>query len=243
MSPRGHEDWGVSSSAVQASPDTPAADLAARLGALSLYDQTGQLLFADGFEHGFAPWTQQTSGLGASIVLTAGKSFIGGYSARATGGSDGNRYAGVTKALPVPFLSRWGLEGRATTQSVGGEFSLSLRHHTGSHLVHYEVRFDMATTALKVLQSDGTYATVVSSSNVDQGIDIWHPFKAIIDLDNRTYIRLLFDDQRVDLTAYSPQVTVNTDQKHIGVDIFCISRAGQNDLIDLDSVILTQNEP
>lgn len=243
MSPRGHEDWGVSSAAVQAAPDLPGAEIAARLGALSTFDQTGQLLFADGFEWGFTPWVSQTAGAGATLTLDGALSYLGGYSAKCTGGSDGNRYAGVTKDLPRPFLSRWGLETRAVLASAGGQLMVRARHATGSLVHTYEVRVDMASGDLTLLQSDGTYVTVRAGALGGQGSAIFHPIKLVIDLVATKYVRVTLDDVALDLSAYAARDTVDASKPFVGVDVFCLSRAGANDVLNLDSVIVTQNEP
>lgn len=243
MSPRGHEDWGVSATAQNASPDLPGAEIAARLGALSLYDQTGQLLFADGFEHGFAPWVPQFVGTGAAVTLRTDGSFLGGYYARLTGGSDSTRLAGLIKDLPRPFLTRWGLEARSRFGQVGGVWRLVFRRYDGTNLHQHEVRVDLSTRDVTVLQADGTYATVATALSFVVGGGIYHPSKLVVDLETDAYVRLGFATVQIDLSAYSARLTADSQRDYIALDITCISRAGFNDYIDVDSVIFTQNEP
>ena len=241
--PRGHEDWGVSTSALNASPEIPTAELAARLGALSLYDQTGQLMFADGFELGLAPYSLNPQGTGASIVLVAGKSFLGAYSAKLTGGSDGLRYARLSKAFPRPFLTRWGVEARAVLNSAGGDFMVNIRRYDGTNEHKWEVLINLTSNAISVLQADGTYATVVANSGYQHGPYIWHPLKLVVDLDGGGYVRLGFATLQLDLSAYSASLTASSNGASIDSDVGVNSDAGANPVVELDSLIYTYNEP
>lgn len=243
MSPRGHEDWGVSSSALNAAPDLPGAEIAARLGALSLYDQTGQLLFASGFERGLVEWVSNLGGAGASVALLASGTFLGAYCARLTGGSDGTQLAEVVKDLPRPFLTRWGLEARARFGQSGGIWRLLFRRYDGTNEHRHEIRLDLLTGNLTLLQADGTYATIAAALSFARGGGIYHPAKLVVDLDNDAYVRLGVGTQSLDLSAYSGRLTADAQLDYIAVNISCISRAGFNDVIDIDSVIVTQNEP
>lgn len=241
--PRGHEDWGVSATAVQAAPDLPGAEIAARLGALSLYDQTGQLLYADGFEEGLAPWSAFAGGAGAATTVIAGRSFLGGYSVRLTGGSNAEQQASLAKNLPRPFLSSWGIESRATLQSAGGEWLMDIRFYDATDEYRYEVRVNMASRDVSVLVAGGGYVTVGTALSFNQGPDIWHPMKLVVDLVARAYKRLVFGPFQIDLSAYTPRVQASASRGYIAVTVACISRAGLNDFLDVDSVIVTQNEP
>ncbi len=241
--PRGHEDWGVSASAENASPDLPTAELAARLGALSLYDQTGQLMFADGFEHGLAPYSIDTQGTGTAKVLTAGHSFLGGYSLRLTGGSDGLRYARCSKNFPRPFLTRWGIEARVVLPAGAGQLHVDIRRYDGTTEHKYELLLDLTTQGIRVLQSDGSYATVTTNANYNNGPDIWHPLKLVVDLDADAWVRLGFATGQYDLSTYSHRDTPNASASYIAMTIGVDSDAGANPEIELDSVIYTYNEP
>lgn len=243
MSPRGHEDWGVATGAQNAAVDVAGSELAARLGALSLYDQTGQLLFASGFEHGLVEWVGNTGGTGAAVTLLASGTFLGAYCARLTGGSDGTQIAEIVKDLPRPFLTRWGLESRGRFGQSGGTWRIMFRRYDGSNEHKHEVRLDLLTGNLTLLQADGTYATVATALSFQRGGGIYHPAKLVVDLDNDQYVRLGIGTQSLDLSAYSGRLTADTQLDYIAVNVSCLSRAGSNDVIDVDSVIITHNEP
>lgn len=241
--PTGHEDWGQSAATATVSPVADLGELAARLGSIDVYSRSGNVFYLDSFESGLAGWQQQLSGIGAAIALDGTVAYSPPVSVRMTGGSDASAFALLTRIMPVVQLARLGAELSFSMPTAHEHISLSVAQTDGANLFRFRIRIDATASQLRVLAADGS-DTVFATPTIETGDErVWHTAKLVVDVANLRYTRFYLDSSSYVLSAFTPFSSALVLFPQLELQLGVVSRAGQNDQMVLDDVILTINEP
>jgi hypothetical protein len=218
-------------------------ELAARIGSPVTYDRSGNVIWYTSFEEGLGSILKQTGGTGAAVDLFFGMSLRGSFSARLTGGSDGNQDAGCLRRIRPIGLTTYGLEATFSMGSDIEDFQIGFQRNTGSILQYWRVRFYLAGDEIQLVNSSFAYEKIADYADWSEDADLWHTAKLVADPTAGKYIKLHFNDQVYDLSDYPCREVANTGDARIELLASANSISGSNGIAYLDDMIATINEP
>lgn len=218
-------------------------ELAACLGPAKRFDRRGQVIWLDGFEAGVFKWVALASGFGAAVDADPNYARTGGYSCKLTGGSDSGRSMSILRILPYPVLSRMGFECSWAFDSDLDRLSLAGKMFDGTNQHTPTVRYDYVNKKLQYLDENNAWVDIVIS------LDLYRPqypfwtWKLVVDFENEKYARLLVNETAHDLSNIAYYKTASALTSQLQVEIYNYSTAGNNAIVYVDDVIITQKEP
>jgi len=218
------------------------ADLVGRLGSPVTWDWRGNVLYMHDFSTGWGPCFSAVTGTGAAIAITPERGGYGGYAVKMTAGSDGTRLARVQLPIGVNPGSRVGVAARFSIYSNTGFVRLMLeRWDSPSSPVGY-VQIDVANKVIQVYDDTPTWQTL-GSVPTSLGSFCYSWLKLVIDQDTGKYERVLYNDKYYDASAYTCSASGVAVEGVVAVSVSNYGRSGANDIVYLDQIVLTVNEP
>ncbi|KKK96081.1 hypothetical protein LCGC14_2666380 [marine sediment metagenome] len=235
-------DWGAQSSQATVHEVTDLGELAVRLGSIVTHDRRGDVIWFDGFEDGLVKWATATFGTGAAVDLSLTKARNGLFAARLVAGSDGGLSARIDKTIPFPVLSPMGAEFSFQLQQNIDNLEFIFDLFDGVDVTQYLITW--SDVANNLLYQDSAGVDQVFASDVSLSITdtLFHTMKLVVDMENKVYARLIIDNTTYLLTDIAALAIADVTTPAVRVRMNLIGRAGDNDLIYVDDVILTQNE-
>ncbi len=219
------------------------AELAVRLGSPVAYDRRGQVVVAENFEAGWARWRPNTGGAGAAVEITPTTAASGGYSLKLTGGSDGIRKAGIDRFVSAWPAGRMGLEFSFALPGPWDSLNGVMILDDGSNIHTMYVKFTYSTGNLEIY--DESLGWVIVGTGQALGINLrwFNTLKIVANIDTLKFVRLMYNQQEIDISAYDVLTGPGGTAPRIDVQINFNSRAGNNDVMYLDDIIVTAAEP
>lgn len=218
------------------------ADLAGRLGSPVTWDWRGNILYVHDFSTGYGPVIAQTAGAGASIVLGPTYGGFGGYALTMTGGSDGSRYARVQLSVGTNPSVRIGVAVRFAISTNTEYVQIQIQRQKGVGSPWAYGRIDVANGQLQVFKSTLAWQNV-GAVDVNLSAFTYGWLKLVINQSTGYYERILYNDVEVDVSAYQCAAIETSIKGAIFAELQNTSRSGENDVVYLDQIVLTVNEP
>jgi len=218
------------------------SELASRLGSSVSWDWRGNVLYEHDFGVGMGCVLPSVSGAGAGISLDAGYWGFGGYSLKMIAGSNASHYArfqlsvGICPSATFGFAVRFSIT--PDTEAVG----LMLEQMVGAGSPWAFVKLDVTNGQLQVYE-DGTGYVNVQAVDIPTVSYAFCWIKVVIDATTGHYVRLMFNDVSVDISAYSYSTIVSATAGLMLCQFTNTGRAANNDVVYVDDIILTVNEP
>jgi hypothetical protein len=214
---------------------------AVRLGSIDMFDRRGKVMLAEGFESGIGHLDTAIGGLGAAVASDATYFKSGAKSCKLTGGSANPWYALVSLWTPYPPLSRLGGEASFAFSNMDA-FQLITYYYDGTNLNQGAIRYDHTNGRLEYYDSAGAWQ-ILATRSLKTGLYVWHTMKVVIDPSTTKFVRAIFDYDQYDLSAKALYSAANATLPAYTAEARCISRNGQNDVVYVDNMIATRNEP
>jgi len=219
------------------------AELAARLGSVVLYEKRGQVFLADSFEHGLAVWKTDKPETLSLISVSPASAFSAGYSIKMTSAAAGDH-----------FLSLYWVSGLCPTTTVGAEvtfapatefvdISIRLNYFSGTHLYQAWLQYDHANNDLEIVKQNLGYQWIADKKAIISAGKGFNRMKIVADLATERYVRCFFNDTEHNLLAYDMRVIEDPLAPQVQLYIWLTGRAGNADIVYIDSVIFTTAEP
>jgi len=167
----------------------------------------------------------------------------GGYSAEMIAGSTANHHAGM----------KW-LGGLYPTGNAGTTFSFSLPglveqvqcflfYNTAAQTIEAELIYDEPSGQLFIIDKFAGPTAIGAVTLPARSANTFSTVKMVLDLVNKKYIRVRFNAQEFDVSAYTIPYSAGAYPNQLQFYIFVVGRAANNDRMYLDNVILTFAEP
>jgi hypothetical protein len=227
------------------------AELAARLGAITTLQRSGQVIYASKFIDGSDGCTLASVGAGTAKVLASG-GVIGNNCIELYSGTGVGHYAEIIKIFPMVDAVKYGYEFYLSIKSTGGVAAqtVSLAIDIVYNLMLYSYLIDFVSEDDKIIIHD------YDAGGIDHPVTLDIPFvihsittkptynfvKLTIDVSNANYLRLLFANLSYNLSPYKPKIVSYTLS---GLSQFNLTM--QYDTLPaysyLGSLIFTMNEP
>jgi hypothetical protein len=241
--PHGTPDWGLTSGLATTYRWADLDELAVRLGSPVSVDRRGDVVFFDDFEHGLDKWSSGSSGAGAAHYLNTGGARSGYFSVRLIAGSDADRLCSLQAPRPIASLSPTGFEYSFSWDGGSEYIGNFIVFYTGSELLGFNARYNALLHTVEVKDSLLGYQPLGTSVFPYTDPLVFHPFKLVVDPITRHFVRVILGASQYDASAFSGEVTPDPTAPNVVLFAIHQGRAGFNDQILVDDVILTQNEP
>lgn len=228
--------WGITTR-------TGNAELACMLGSPVSYDWRGQVLLIDDFSNGLSGYLESDVGAGGDVEVSPDCCASGGFSVKLTGGSSGGiREAMIQRKIGLPKSLRLGLYVRWAAVATPEDFEIGMwARKDGYEYIAY-LRYHFADSKLQYKDSTLTYQDIATVS-LELGVYSFHSLKMVIDVGSGDYLRALLNGEEYDLSAYTMYAAVDAGADMARYEITCKSNSGDNDVIYVDAVVVTVNEP
>uniref|UniRef100_A0A6M3LHZ6 Uncharacterized protein n=1 Tax=viral metagenome TaxID=1070528 RepID=A0A6M3LHZ6_9ZZZZ len=218
------------------------ADMVGRLGSPVTWDWRGNVLYMHDFSTGYGPTFTTTTGTGGAMAIGPERGGYGGYALKMTAGSDSTRLARVQLPVGVNPSARVGFAARFSIYSNTGYVRLMLERWTGATSPVGYAQIDVANKLLKVLDGDSVWQSLGSVPvSLSSFCHSW--FKLVIDPEGGYYERVLYNDEEYDASAHTLASSVIAAEGIVACSVSNYGREGVNDIIYLDQIIVTVNEP
>jgi hypothetical protein len=248
--PRGYPDDNIQASPLgQTIADN--AELAARLGAKTTIQRSGNVIYSTDWSNGASDWLIAPAGFATGLVV-ANNGIISPCSLELYPGDMSGNFIDVHKRFPTIDLhnAAWEfyIDFRSTLPpSVPTvTFIIDIVHN----LTRYFYVFDFlpATQQIDIHYWDATHVLFHAIITLPFALfgsvtnSYWHFVKVTVSPITGTYKSLLIDDQAYDLSAYTPDISpyVNAGYTRLAINY---TDALSNAIVYLGSTVLTINEP
>lgn len=219
------------------------AELAARLWSPVTFDRAGRVVWMDDFNSGLDSWVTVTSGTGAEVRLATTYPEFPPFCVLMTAGSNEDKLALLIQYFAPQELSPLGAEISLGFYSNWDYFDYIMYRFDGSTSYKAAVRLDYTNSKIKVLHSDNAWKDVAALPNLRQGNGVYHKLKFVGDFENNVYDRLILNQTVHDISSYAFYQSASAQGEHFQLHALFTGRAGNNDVVRADGVIITQNEP
>lgn len=220
------------------------AEQAVRAGSFNTYDRRGEVFWQENFEDGLSKWDSNISGAGASVALSVARAHTGSTSVKLVAGSDGNRYAELTRPVAVPKIANViGFEMAWSGDSNVEETQFLVTAYTGTLVLYWGIRTIIATGQVAILTGSGTWTDVGTAIVPYMDTLNFIQFKFVVEYTTLAYKRLLIGPFEIDVKGYKGYYGASAEVGRIHLTGRNIGTAGTNAAAYADNFIITQNEP
>jgi len=219
------------------------AELAARVNAFDVYDRRGQVIWWDRGLGGTAPWIVSPVIGSNKLSLINEYTYFGPYALQLTSDLTTSAFVFMYHILAAAELNKWGAE---VAFGFPGNFErLSIRFMSQDGTNAHAARIDFLRSGDKVQITDenGNLLDVGTLPLLAGNAGVYHHVKMVADFADDMYVRLLIDNQEIDLSAYPLYVYANASGPWQYFQIVLWAEAASVQSVNLGNVILTVNEP
>jgi hypothetical protein len=239
----GKPDWGATAGSQTTYQLQDLAELAVRLGSIVSFDRLGEVIYFDDFEKSLPRYTQQTIGTAAAIAYDTSRARSGLRSLKMTAGSDDIAAAILNMRTADLVPSRIGQQVSFSIDDELAAFELLINHLDGADEWIARVKWEQATQHLLIVDHTASEVVVATGIDLDVSAIDWHTIKLVVDMEIHRYLRVKLDTHVFDLSSYALASAGVSAPPRIEWAVANFGRAGHNDVIYIDDLVLTQNEP
>lgn len=242
--PSGAPDFGRAAASAEVHLVSDLAEQAARVGFINTYHRGGQLFWQDDFETANNnKWAFVIGGTGAAVAISTAQMRNGAQSVLLTAGSTSQNLAQIRRGLGAPGGVKVGIEMSFQLPQPTDNIHINsvLRDGTNSHT--WQVTMDVANNRLEARDSAGVDQIVLDPLDLVEEEEHFHTCKLVLNIATDAYVRFFLDNRSIDLSAHSAQVASDSSPRIWDVSIRNTGRLTVNDLVYVDDMIVTLNEP
>ena len=218
------------------------SELAARLGSSVTWDWRGNVLYAHDFSTGYGPVQKTPHGNGAAVDLGPERAGFGGYALKMTSGSGDWDYAQCRFYVGSNPSARIGIAARFAIDGNTGYAQVHVEHQEGANSPYGSLWLDVANSQLQIYLT-ATGWTDVGAVVVNTYGYTYCWLKLVINQDTGYYERALYNETEIDLSAYPCPTLSSSYVGSIMSSFVNYGRTANNDVVYLDQLVLTVNEP
>ena len=219
------------------------AELAVRLGSPVAYDRRGQVFFVEDFEKGWNRWASHIQGVGAAIALDPTTSATGGYSVKCTAGTTLGKYSYLLYRRGVLPVGRVGIEFSFAVPGTVNFVFLNLSLDDGVAYYGAQFRWYQVGDDLQIDDADLGMTSVGTAKLADLDKRRFNTVKYVVDLGLEEYVRLLFNQQEIDLSGHGVEPGAPGARPRVTIEAGVYGTGGADEVAYIDDVILTFAEP
>lgn len=239
----GAPDWWGTEPTATVHQVQDAGELAVRLGSPVSHDRRGNVVFMDSFEHGFNKWLPATDGTDGSAVLSALLARTGAYSAKITGDSDPTKYMSLYRIMPIPVEGKVGVEVSFTVSGDMDRIEARAVIDNRTDLMRAGVRYNQTDGDFEYYNSAGGWTDIDADVAPYAFGGAFHTMKFVFDTSINEYVRAILNHEEHDILGNAIEVAATGAVENMAIWIEVYSDTGENPVIHVEDIIVTQNEP
>ena len=242
MSPRGHPDWKIPTG-VLSSVEIEASELAVRTGFPDAFEGLGKVIFFELFGTDIGGWEQIGSGTFNGASLQTNRYYWKPASVRVEPGTTLNEESEIQRAAPLLPSRTMGLAVLFAVTTDDVDIQLRLDIHDATNPDRYRVRVIGSGGSIAVLDNASVYQELTTVGNLGSQARDWNYLKMIIDIENRAYKTVQFNDTRLDASAHAPPTFSQSLPDHIIFSLYATDDTGNGEQAYFDFVVLSIDDP
>lgn len=240
----GHADHGLGMAKRTIHAVADLGELAARLGSIDTFDRRGDIVWYDDFEALFNKWAPIVAADIGSVIQSDYIAKRGTHSLELTTGPVAGGATGVYHEEGYPVLSNFGFEAHFHLYHDTIRAYIEARIFTGTQRLRTYLVYERDNSRWRYLDHNGIEQDLLLGVTYPARTTLFVPCKFVIDITNRTYLRGIFSNQEVDMSAFGVQVTPDLiTVPHLQMRILAHTPLTPAQRCYFDNVIITQNEP
>lgn len=218
-------------------------DIAARLGSIKTHDMRGRVWWMDDFDAAGMHWRPTSVGAGGAQHLVSNYVRNGEQALGLQANTGALRESSVERILSLPRTVNMGVE-----LSVANE----VNYRDLQAIIFLDDAVQQTWTRLRINEITGNFEytdefNTFQDSGVDTGISNnllhFHTWKVVFNYATDEYLRLLYDDQEVDLTGTQMSTIGTTGNRWFGIQLHNTGDGVANTWAIFDDAIVTVMEP
>lgn len=241
--PRGQPDFGAYASKEVSASISDIGELAARLGAINIYDKRGDVVDFDNFEEPILKWAKTENG--GSIYLHSAVVKSGSQSCALLTSAGIGDSVSIKKMLNVTPSKRIGLEFSFGTP-ISGLLKALPEYWDGEDYYEPAVELDLDNHLLYVYEGALYTRTLVGDVGTLYyilGGHFFYTMKLVVDFETGKFVRIMFGRYEWDISTLSIFKGPDPSAPHLEFDIYRENTDAVARLTSIDDFIFTQAEP
>lgn len=242
--PHGGPDWGTAGPLATVYTIEDIGELAARLGSIVTFDRRGNVTFLEDFSGNLAKlytW-EGAPAHPSTIIISSEKAISGSFSCKVTTDVYENDGLNIFVALPYPILGKMGVEQCWRRDDNLKILYLGLGLNDGATDYFGYVRWNYATGVWEYQTTGGAWVALTPTATYRN--TLFNHTKVVVDFVNKEYCRLIANERTYDLTDLAVHSWPRVTSPHMWTQFKATnSNLGNNCVMHLDNIIVTQNEP
>jgi hypothetical protein len=240
---RDSPDYGVSDTYLSQTQTLDLGELAVRLGASTLFDRTGTLIYCEQFQGGLNSWLTSGSGANCDPVLSGTYFYHKPYSVRFKTAGLGTVRSVLHSKLPFPYQTRMGVEFAYNQGVPVNIFDCYMDLYTGTQLITPYIRLDFTNNKVQIRDKDYNWVDVHTGTSGPGYSGIFNPIKLVFDLETAFYTRVMLNEN--DYNVSTTEMLAQSSTQESSLSIF-FALAPTSDVVEelyLDNIVVTLDEP
>lgn len=240
---RDYPDFGISDTFQTKGIISDMGELAARLGAPSLFDRTGTVIRYDQFEGGLNNWILESNPNGNDPVLVASPYLYKPYAVKLSTLNTGAGTSTMQVDYPFPYESSLGIEFAYYPVWPITEIEFYCELYTGSKKYTFDVQYKLVAGEINVYTTGPAYENIYTDALTYYLPNTYNINKIVVDLENKVYNRVMFN--KYDISAKNIPLLVGNSglRPRIRVLIRLEATNLQAEVCYIDNLIFTLDEP
>ena len=220
-----------------------AAELAVRLGSINTFDRRGDTVWMDAFEAATLHWEVTPGGGGGVAALNTTYVLTGSQACKMQSGTTTDDPTKIIRSLAYPVKSRIGFEIATSYAAQIKDLTWRIVLYDGAllHIAQFnwnnvsdDLSYYDSTNNPQVFDTARSYTTDAGAFNIS---------KMVVDFSTKKYIRFIHNNLEYDLSAYSYYTAEAEISPRLKIEFWVDGNTGQDAIVYVDNVIITQNEP
>lgn len=217
-------------------------ELAVRLGSISHFNRSGNVIFQDDFEHTPLKWKFSGAALGSSAAYTDDTAYSGGQCVKLTTGDDEGDYAWLYKYFG---MLNWGMLGVEIAYQIEDEevyFILGIQQNNTVGAFPAVIRIDVENETLEVDDRTDEWVVVASDVVLQKQDYLFNHIKLIADFDTSKYVAIVINNREIDLSDYTIPTGAPSEFNFVAAHLGVQTKEDAAKVGYVDNFIMTQNE-
>lgn len=242
--PHGGPDWGTAGPVEAIFTLEDMGELAARLGAINVYDRRGNVAYLDDFEGPVLKMDVDPENPTDYARLDSTNVKSGSQAVRVHTDNLADGSVILSHGMPILGSKRLGYEISFSKIPIRLDFYMFTYFHTGLKTYYAGVKLDTWLKKLYLYVPPGVYKEVADSGHLSEANFLFHTWKLVIDFNTLKYVRLLFNHYEHPVPTIALKVVDDVEvTPRIHTELQLLNQDAIGGDVWLDNFIITQNEP
>ena len=240
--PRGQPDFGMYAATTVVVGLSDMAELAVRLGSISIFDRRGKVIDLDDFEGQLLKWERIAIGI-ANATFSSDSCKSGTQSVYMRVTDNTNRRIYMERSLSLLPSKRLGLEIAYSLPASTAFLLMRLYRAISTGYSYAQVKLEFTDKKIYYYDSAGNPQEFADLPTASDSEFCYYPVKMVADFDTGKYVRFISEGIEYDLSSYDLYSVITPSTPIVSSRFTWERNSGEESTIYLDDYILTMDEP